>query len=169
MWNIAQLCFTFLSLGVQFAAAATPKIDIDQISNRTDKGGATNFATWNKAQQSFAPHLSHLDFIEVEITPGNSGPATKVRLKILDGDQLISTKELVVQPDFSGALRFDLFGEHVELTPGSRYWIRLEEDVLTFFWKYDTPSPYADGEAYFYSHPIVAGVASSFRFRTAGH
>ena len=169
MGNSAQFCFAFFSVTVQFAAPATPKVDIDQIANRTGKGGATNFATWNNAQQSFAPHLSHLDFVEVEITPGNSGPPTKVRLRILDGDKPISTNELVVQPDFFGSLRFDLSGEHVELTPGSKYWIRLEEDRLTFFWKYDTPSPYADGEAYFYGHPIIKGVISSFRFRTAGH
>ena len=155
----ALLCA--LWLGAHSAAAETPKVDIDQISNHTDDAAATNFATWNKAQQSFVPHLSHLDIVEVVITPGNPGPPTNVRLKILDGDKAISTKELMVQPDFSGPLRFDMSAQSVELTPGSKYWIRLEEDVLTFFWKYDTPTSYVDGEAYFFGHPLSKGAVSS--------
>lgn len=158
-----------LWLGCSFASSEISKLDIDQISNRTSRGGATNFATWNQAQQSFVPHVPHLDSVEVAITPGNPGPPTKVRLKILNANVALMTKELKVQPDFSGPLRIDISDKNLELVPGSPYWIRLEEDSITFFWKYDTPNPYADGEAYFHGHPIIKGDVSSFRFRTSGH
>jgi hypothetical protein len=95
-------------------------IDLEQINNRSGEGGATNFITVNLAQQSFVPHLPHLDGVEVMLRPGNPGPPTRVRLDIFDGNKSMASKELTVPGDFSGVLRFE-FLKGIAVNPGSTY------------------------------------------------
>src|SRR5206468_776886 len=132
-------------------------IDIDQISNRRGEPGTTNFIAVNDARQSFLPHLPYLDGVEVVLRPGNPGLPLAVKMEILDGQNILVSKAITVEPNFSGVLSFDLSAKPLQLRPGSTYWIRLQEDSVVFFWEYDGDNHYADGEAYFSGKPLTDG------------
>jgi len=145
-------------------------------ASRELKPDQINTAGWNKAwtnlvndvEQGFAPSVSRLSAVEVELIVGNvekSEDDLTLSIKNTAGDELVSVTQTVKSPDCEHVLF--LFPEPgIEVTPGDLYRIRLVGGT-TFGWKY-VVGGYPKGEATFNGKPLLRQARSTFLFRTFG-